>query len=97
MNLLYNDLRNRPNQRLVSYLFEVFTNGFDIGYTGECFTVSVKNLLSALHNPGFVTEAIGKELRGGHIAGLFASLAFPDLHHILSWAVWQGRIGHTVS
>ena len=64
----------------VQYLLEGFTNGFDIGYTGKCFPVCTKNLLSALHNPGSVSEAISKELSRGHIAGPFASPPFPDLH-----------------
>ena len=31
VNLLHHELRNHPNQSLVSYLLEGFTNGFDIG------------------------------------------------------------------
>ena len=80
MNLLRNELRNHPNQSLVSYLLDGFTNGFDIGYTGERFPVCTKNLLSALHKFGPVSEAISKELSRGHIAGPIASPPFPNLY-----------------
>ena len=80
MNLLHHELRNPPNQSLVSYLIEGFTNGFGIGYTGECFPVCTKNLLSASHNTDPVSEAISKELSRGHVAGPFASPPFPNLH-----------------
>ena len=80
VNLLHQELRNHPNQSLVSYLLEGFTNGCDIGYTGEHFPVCTKNLLSALHNPGPVSETISKELSQGHIAGPFTSPPFPNLH-----------------
>ena len=80
MNLLHNESRNHPNQISVSYLLDGFTSGFDIGCTCERILVCTTNLLSALHNPGPVSEAISKELCQDHIAGPFASRPFPDLH-----------------
>ena len=81
VNLLHHELRNHLNQSFVSYLLEGFTSGFNICYTGErFFPASTKNLLSALNNRGPVSEAISKELSRGHIAGLFASPPFFNLH-----------------
>ena len=80
VHLLRHELRNHPNQSLVAYLLDGFTNGFNIGYTGERFPVCTKNLLSTLNNPGPVSEAISKELSRGHIAGPFTSPPFPNLH-----------------
>ena len=79
VNLLRHEPRNHPHQSSV-YLLEGFTNGFDMGYTGECMPVCTNNLLFALHNPDPVYEAISKELSRGHIAGPFASPPFPNLH-----------------
>ena len=80
VNLLHHELRNHPDQSLVSYLLEGSTNGFDIGYTGERFPVCTMNSLSASNKPGPVSEAISKEPSQDHIAGPFASPPFPNLH-----------------
>ena len=73
---------------LAEYLVSGLREGFHlhVGYTGPRFAIiASKNLKSARDNAAQVTEAIVKELRRGHIAGLPPLLktytAFP-------WGQW---------
>ena len=51
-------LSSHPDQALVSFLLEGFTNRFDIGYRGPFTQEQSRNLLSARESISPVTEAI---------------------------------------
>ena len=76
-----NCLTQHPDQELVNYLVNGLQNGFNIGFTAPHTVTRPKNLLSATEHQTDVTTALLKEVTRGHIAGLFESPPWPDLHH----------------
>ena len=73
-------LVNHPDQKLVQYLVNGLTYGFDIGINKSPSPSRPRNHKSARDNPEGVTKAIEKELIAGHIAGPFGVPPWPDLH-----------------
>ena len=60
-------------------LFEGFTTGFRLGYTGPRVSTSARNLVSARQNKEVLQGKIDRELHLGRIAGPFPSPPFPNL------------------
>ena len=62
-----------------SYLFDGFTNGFRLHFTGLRTSQDSHNLKSAIDNPIVVKAKLASELQAGRIAGPFQTLPHPDL------------------
>ena len=80
VNFLRACLLNHPNRTFVNFLLDGFTNGFDIGYTGDITWGRRSNLLSARNNSIAVSKAISTELQRGHTSGPFDLAPFHVLH-----------------
>ena len=71
---------NHEDPQLLQFLWNGFTHGFDIGFSGAITPGSSKNLQSARLHHEEVTEAINKEVSRGHTLGPFKSSPFDNLH-----------------
>ena len=74
------ELNDYPFPDLKDYLLCAFHQGFCLGYTGPCFSITPKNLKSASDNEAHVTDAIAKEVICRHIAGPFKTPPIHPLH-----------------
>ena len=73
-------LSQHPDQGLVSYLVQGFSNGFSLGVRGTVSQGTLHNLKSALDNPEGVSRAIKKEVARGHTHGPFLEPPFNPFH-----------------
>lgn len=62
-----------------NYLINVFSNGFSLGFVGECPGVESQNLRSAFICPVINEEKILKEVSSGKVLGPFDSKPFVDI------------------
>ena len=77
-DLLNNYLEGYSDEQR-SYLFDGFTNGFRLHFTGLRTSQDSHNLKSAIDNPIVVKAKLASELQAGRIAGPFQTLPHPDL------------------
>ncbi|XP_061195748.1 uncharacterized protein LOC133203975 [Saccostrea echinata] len=61
------------------YLINGFSNGFSLGFVGECPGIESKNLNSAFQNPQVISSKIQKEILAGRVYGPFEIKPRPDL------------------
>ena len=80
MPLLAQILRLHPDQSLVSYLVQGFSQGFSLGVRGSVSQDRTNNLQSALSNPLATSHAIQKEVSRGHTHGPFSRPPFQPCH-----------------
>ena len=80
VSLLAQILRLHPDQSLVSYLIQGFSEGFSLGVRGVVSQDHTSNLQSALSNPAATAQAIQKEVSRGHTHGPFWEPPFHPCH-----------------
>ena len=73
-------LRSHPDQALVGFLLQGFSEGFSLGVHGHISQVLATNLRSALDNPEATSAAIQKEVDRGHTLGPFVHPPFDPCH-----------------
>lgn len=61
------------------FLVQGFTNGFYLGFVGECPGIESKNLNSALTKPEIIDKKIQKEISAGRVQGPFENKPFSNL------------------
>ena len=63
---------------VVSLLYNGFTLGFPLHFSGERISFCSKNLASAYEHPEIVSAKLDKELKANRIAGPFQEPPFPN-------------------
>ena len=72
-------LEGYPNREAAEILLRGFTEGFQLGFSGERVAMEASNLHSALAFPAVLSKKLDKELKLGRIAGPFKD---PPLHNL---------------
>jgi hypothetical protein len=72
-------MASHPNSSIVKYLYEGFTEGFRLGYSGPRRFRSCKNLQSAVVHPEVATKNINEELAANRLKGPFDFPPFSNL------------------
>ena len=80
-----------PFPDLKDYLLCAVHHCSRLGYTGPRFSITPKNLKSALDNKARVTEAIAKKLERRHVAGPFKTPPIHPLHCSGPWGRYQKK------
>ena len=76
MTELGKELKDYPDHDAAAKLWEGFTSGFSLHYSGEHKSFESKNLPSTNKNPDGVRQKIYKEIQAGRVAGPFCKLPF---------------------
>lgn len=71
-------LVRHPDREFVTYLYDGFTNGFNIGYRGTRRSLHTPNCASAFQHSDEITAAISKEVSLGRTIGPFDWHPFPN-------------------
>ena len=67
------------DNHLKNYLLQGFTEGFDIGFSGDIDPIEADNLKSANQLPHMVEEKLRKELKASRFAGPFEEKPFTNM------------------
>ena len=72
-------LQSYPNRHDAQVLFQGFSVGFRLGYTGPRTASAARNLVSVRGNLPIVRQKIDRELQLGRVAGPFSTPPLPNL------------------
>lgn len=86
--LLSDLLKTHPNQNFIANLTAGLTQDFRVGYRGNCFPKTAKNLPSAYQHPLLIEGNLLEEVELGRLAGPFKSPPFQIFRSIpLGWSL----------